>query len=90
VTLAVTGDTYHSRRVDRRQALQVSQKHRLPLTGNRWDIRWPIGRRKKPTFSVFPLLSVTKRKRVVTLAVIADTFSCRVVRRQALPVFQGH
>jgi hypothetical protein len=57
VTLAVTGDTF-SRRVDRRQALQVSQKHRLPLTASRWDIRLLIGRRTKPTFSVFPVFSV--------------------------------
>jgi hypothetical protein len=86
VTFMVTEITICGRFV-RRERVPVFQRHRLPLTGNRWDIRWPIGRRKKPTFSVFPLLSVTRRKRVVTLAVIADTFCGRVVRRQALPVF---
>jgi hypothetical protein len=42
----------------------VFQGHQLPLTGSRWDIRWAIGRRTKPTvcgyfcvFSVF-LLSI--------------------------------
>jgi nitrate reductase NapE component len=30
----------------------------LPLTGSRWDIRWLIGRRTKPTFCVFPVFSV--------------------------------
>jgi hypothetical protein len=39
----------------------VFQWHRLPLTGSRWDLRWVIGRRTKPTlcvFSVFPVFSV--------------------------------
>jgi hypothetical protein len=30
----------------------------MPLTGSRWDIRWLIGRRTKPTFCVFPVFSV--------------------------------
>jgi hypothetical protein len=30
----------------------------MPLTGSRWDIRWLIGRGKKPTFCVFPVFSV--------------------------------
>jgi hypothetical protein len=33
----------------------VFQGHRLPFTGSRWDIRWLIGRRTKPTFCVFPV-----------------------------------
>jgi hypothetical protein len=35
----------------------VFQRHRLPLTGSRCDIRWLIGRRTKPTFCVFPVFS---------------------------------
>jgi nitrate reductase NapE component len=61
VTLAVTRNT-NSFRVYRRQRVPVFQRHRLPLSAKRWDIRWAIGRRTKPTlfvfFSVFPVLSV--------------------------------
>jgi hypothetical protein len=57
VTLAVTGNTI-SGRVFRRQRVPVFQRHRLPLTGSRWDIRWLSGRGKKPTFCVFPVFSV--------------------------------
>jgi hypothetical protein len=57
VTLAVTGNTI-SGRVFRRQRVPEFQRHRLPLTGSRWDIRWLIGRRTKPTFCVFPVFSV--------------------------------
>jgi hypothetical protein len=32
--------------------------HRLPLTGNRRDVRWLSGRKKTPTFRVFPVFSV--------------------------------
>jgi hypothetical protein len=39
------------------QRMPVFQRHRLPLTGSRWDIRWLIGRRTNPTFCVFPVLS---------------------------------
>jgi hypothetical protein len=28
----------------------------LPLTGSRWDTRWAIGRRTKPTLCVFPVI----------------------------------
>jgi hypothetical protein len=52
VTLAVTGNTNTSR-VLRRQRVPEIKWHRLPLTGSRWDIRWLIGRRTKPTFCVF-------------------------------------
>jgi hypothetical protein len=41
-----------------RQMVPVFQRHRLSLTGSRWEIRWLIGRRKKPTFCVFPVFSV--------------------------------
>jgi hypothetical protein len=57
VTLAVTKVNISSRFI-RRQRMLVFQGHRLPLTGNRWDIRWPIGRRTKPTFCVYPVFSV--------------------------------
>jgi hypothetical protein len=43
VTLAVTGNTISGRDF-RRQRVTVFQRHRLPLTGSRWDIRWLIGR----------------------------------------------
>jgi hypothetical protein len=57
VTLAVKGNTI-SGRVYRRPWVPVFERHRLPLTGSRWDIRWLIGRRRKPTFCVFPVFSV--------------------------------
>jgi hypothetical protein len=57
VTLAVNGDTL-SGQVVRREAMPVSKKHRLLLTGSRWEKRWLIGRRTKPNFCVFPVFSV--------------------------------
>jgi predicted nucleic-acid-binding Zn-ribbon protein len=51
VTLAVKGNTICGR-------FSLFQRHRLPLTGSRWDIRWLIGRRSKPTFCVFSVLNV--------------------------------
>jgi hypothetical protein len=57
VTLVVTGNTI-SGKVFRRQSVRVFQRHRMALTGSRWDIRWLIGRRTKPTFCVFPVFSV--------------------------------
>jgi hypothetical protein len=44
------------------------KRHRLPLTGSRWDIGWLIGRRTKPTFCVFPVFSVAVMESVVTLS----------------------
>jgi hypothetical protein len=61
VTLAVTeitncGEVFVCRKVP------VFKRHRLPLTGSQWGIRWLIGRRTKPTFcvffSVFPVFSM--------------------------------
>jgi hypothetical protein len=52
VTPAVTGYTI-SGQAFRRQRVPVFQEHRLPLTGSRWNIRWAIGRRTKPTLCVF-------------------------------------
>jgi hypothetical protein len=61
VTLAVTENTIFGR-VFRLQRVPVFDWHRLPLTGSRWDIRWLIGRRMKPTFcllfGVLPVISV--------------------------------
>jgi hypothetical protein len=57
VTLAATGSNIFGR-VIRRQRVLVFQWHRLPLTGCRWDIRWLIGRRTKPTSRVFPVFSM--------------------------------
>jgi hypothetical protein len=57
VTLAVTGNTIHGR-FFLFQRVPEFRGHRLPLTGSRWDIRWLIGRRTKPTFCVFPVFSV--------------------------------
>jgi hypothetical protein len=57
VTLAVTGNTISGRDF-RRQRVTVLQRHRMPLTGSRWDIRWLIGRGTTPTFCVFPVFSV--------------------------------
>jgi hypothetical protein len=57
VTLAMKGNTI-SGRLFLLQMVPEFQRHRLPLTGSRWDIRWLIGRRTKPTFCVFPVFSV--------------------------------
>jgi hypothetical protein len=40
------------------EGADVSRWHRLPLTGNRWDILWLSGRGKTPTLCVFPVFSV--------------------------------
>jgi hypothetical protein len=52
VTLVFTRNTI-SGRLFQRLRLPVFQWHRLSLTASRWDIRWLIGRRTKPTFCVF-------------------------------------
>jgi hypothetical protein len=57
VTLAVTGNTL-SGLVFRRCRVRVSERHRQPLTGNRWDIRLVSYIGKTPTFCVFRVLSV--------------------------------
>jgi hypothetical protein len=54
---------YYFRSGFRRQRVPVFQRHRLPLTGSRWDIRWLIGRRTKPTFCVFPVFSVAVKEK---------------------------
>jgi hypothetical protein len=57
VTLAVTGNTNFRSGFSALQGDGV-QRHRLPLTGSRWDIRWVSGSGKTPTFCVFPVFSV--------------------------------
>jgi hypothetical protein len=89
VTLAVTGNTI-SGRVFRRQRVPEFQRHRLPLTGSRWDIRWLIGRRTKPTFCVFPVFSVAVMEKCCDACGDGNTISGRVFRRQRVPEFQRH
>jgi hypothetical protein len=48
----------NSGRVYRGHWVPEFERHRLPLTGNRWDITWLIGRRSKPTYFVFSVLNV--------------------------------
>jgi hypothetical protein len=64
VTLPVTGNTI-SGPVFRRRRMPVFEWLRLPLTGNRWDIRWLSGRGKTPTMCVFPLFSIAVKERCV-------------------------
>jgi hypothetical protein len=72
------------------RGLPVFQGHRLPLTGSRWDIRWLIGRRTKPTFCVFPVFSVAVMEKCCDACGDGNTISGRVFRRQRVPVFQRH
>jgi hypothetical protein len=57
VTLAVTENT-DSGQIFLRQRVPVSKRHRMSLTGSRWELRWAIGRRTNLTFCVFPVCSV--------------------------------
>jgi hypothetical protein len=57
VTLAVTGNNIASQ-VFRLCGVPVFQRHRLPLTGSRWELRWLSSRRTKATFCVFRVFSV--------------------------------
>jgi hypothetical protein len=57
VTLAVKGSTI-SGIVFWRHRVPEFKGHRLPLNASRWVIRWLIGRRTKPTFSVSSVLNV--------------------------------
>jgi hypothetical protein len=64
----------------------VFEMHRLPSTGSRWDIRWVSGGRN----SNFCVFSLALWKGVLRLAVRGNSISGRVVRRQRVPVFEGH
>jgi hypothetical protein len=57
VTLAVKGNTIRGL-LFLFQRVPEFERHRMPLTGSRWDISWLIGHRTKPTFCVFPVFSV--------------------------------
>jgi hypothetical protein len=53
--------------------------HRVPLTGNRWDIRLVSYSGKTPTFCVFSGIRALRLwKSVVTLEVTGNTISGRV------------
>jgi hypothetical protein len=57
LTLSVTRKATSSLVVRGRRSL-LSQVHRLPLTGSRWDIRWLSGRGRTPTLCLFRVFSV--------------------------------
>jgi hypothetical protein len=57
--LAVRGNSI-SGRVVRRQRVPVFDKHRLPSTGSRWDIRWVSGGGKTRIFCVFSVSVMEK------------------------------
>jgi hypothetical protein len=75
-------------RLFRRQRVPVFHRHRMPLIGSRWDIRWLIGRRTKPTFYGFPVFSLAVMQKCCDARVTGSTISCRVFRRQRVPLFQ--
>jgi hypothetical protein len=89
VTLAVKGNT-NSGRVYRRQRVQECKGHRQPLTGIRWDIRWMIGRRTKPTFCIFCAFSVAVMEKCCDARREGSTISGRLFWRHRVPVFKGH
>jgi hypothetical protein len=57
VTLVITVISTYGR-IFQQLRLPVLYWHRPSLTASRWDIRWLIGRRTKPTFCVFSVLNV--------------------------------
>jgi hypothetical protein len=65
----------------------VFEGHRLPSTGSRWDKRWVNSRGKTP---IFVYLAWRLRQSVLRLAVTGNSIFGRVVRRQRVPVFEGH
>jgi hypothetical protein len=88
VTLAVTGNTFRS-------GFSASEGagvpgHRLPLTGSRWDIRWLIGRRTKPTFCVFPVFSVAVMEKCFDACGDVEYSFTVGFLVSRVPVFQGH
>jgi hypothetical protein len=84
--LAVRGNSV-SRRVVRRQRVLVFEGHRLMSIESRWDIRYVSCRGKTP---IFVYLAWRLRKSVLMIAVRGNSISDRVVRRQMVPVFEGH
>jgi hypothetical protein len=57
VTLAMTGSKIYGM-VFRRNRVAVFQRHRMPFTGSRWDLRLVSNGGKTPTFCVFRVFSV--------------------------------
>jgi hypothetical protein len=89
VTLAVKGNTI-SGRFFGSQRVPEFKRHRLPLTGSRWDIRWLIGRRTKPTFCVFSVLSVAVMEKCCDACGYGEYYSGRVFRLHWVPEFERH
>jgi hypothetical protein len=68
------------------------RKHRLPLTGSRWDIRWVSCMWKTPTFCLFPVF----REHMVVMEKCCDAcgdgeyYFWSGFRRFRVTVFQWH
>jgi hypothetical protein len=84
--LAVRGNC-NCDRVVRRQRVPVFEKHRLPSTASRRDIQQVSCR---GITCIFVYLAWQLWKSVLRLAVRGNSISDRVVRRQRVPVFEGH
>jgi hypothetical protein len=65
----------------------VFERHRLPSTGSRWDIRWVSGHGKT---WLFVYLAERLWKGVLRLAVSVNSSSGRVFGFQRVPMFEGH
>jgi hypothetical protein len=65
----------------------VFEGHRLPSTESRWDIRWVRGRGKAWFLVYFAWLFWQS---VLRLSFMGNSYSDPVVRRQRVPVFEGH
>jgi hypothetical protein len=89
VTLAVTGNTI-SGRVFRRYRVTVFQRHRLPLTGSRWDIRLVSYSGKTPTFCVFRVFSVAVMEKCCDACGDGEYYFRSGFRRCRVTVFQRH
>jgi hypothetical protein len=92
VTLAVNGDTLSGQVVRREVAVfLLSKGHRLVLTGSRWEKRWLIGRRTKPTFCVFPVFSVAVTEKCCDACGDRGIlFQSGSQTSQSVPAFQRH
>jgi hypothetical protein len=77
VTLAVKGNTIDGR-IFLFQRVPEFEGHLMPLTGSRWDIRWLIGRRTKPTFCIIPVFSVAAMEKCCDACGYGEYFFCRV------------
>jgi hypothetical protein len=84
--LAVRGNSI-SDQVVRRQRVPVFEEHRLLSTASRWDTRQVSCRGKT---SIFVYLAWRLRQSVLRLAFGGNSIFGRVVRRQMVPVFEGH